>query len=136
RCLAWTNFRCGRGAILWNCGARRGTPTPFADKRVRQAMSHLLDRESMIRDLWKGVGEATEQYFLPGTIGYDPELKPRAFDRERARTLLREAGWEPRDRSGVLKDGSGAELAFELTYWGGGQIAEQTVAFIKAACAA
>ena len=55
--LKWTNMRCGYSFIAWQCGPRAGKGlTPFADKRVRRAMTMLLDREKMIRDIWDGIG--------------------------------------------------------------------------------
>ena len=38
--LKWTNMRCGYSFIAWQCGPRAGKGlTPFADKRVRRAMT-------------------------------------------------------------------------------------------------
>ena len=44
--LDWTNMRSGYGFIAWNTGERNGELTPFHDKRVRQAMTMLIDREA------------------------------------------------------------------------------------------
>ena len=50
-------MRCGYSFIAWQCGPRAGKSlTPFAYKRVRRAMTMLLDREKIIRDIWYGIG--------------------------------------------------------------------------------
>ncbi len=137
--LKWVNMRSGRGGIIWNCGPRGGPGgklTPFHDKRVRQAMTMLLDRQKMIDDLSKGIGEVPTGFFNPGTPGDDPNLKPLPYDPKRAAELLREAGWWDRDGDRVLENEQGEEFTFELTYAGGGEIAERMATFIVDAYAA
>jgi peptide/nickel transport system substrate-binding protein len=62
------------------------------DVRVRQAIAHALDRESMVRNLLpEGAVVATQ--FIPDTVtGYNPDIAPIPYDPERARALLAEAG--------------------------------------------
>src|SRR5688500_2364664 len=62
------------------------------DVRVRQAIAHALDRESMVRNqLPEGAVVATQ--FIPDTVsGYNPDIAPIPYDPERARALLAEAG--------------------------------------------
>ncbi|QYN36104.1 ABC transporter substrate-binding protein [Pseudonocardia sp. DSM 110487] len=62
------------------------------DVRVRQAIAHALDRESMVRNqLPEGAVVATQ--FVPDTVsGYNPDIAPIPYDPERARALLAEAG--------------------------------------------
>jgi peptide/nickel transport system substrate-binding protein len=68
-----------------------GNPA-LADVRVRQAIAHAIDRESLVRNqLPEGAVVATQ--FMPDTvIGYNPDLQPITYDPERARALLAEAG--------------------------------------------
>lgn len=137
--LEWVNMRSGRSGIIWNCGPRGGAGgklTPFSDKRVRQAMTMMLDREKMVRDIWKGVGVVAKGFNNPGTPGDDPDVKPWPYDVARAKALLKEAGWEDKDGNRVLENQDGQEFVFELTTFGGGEIAEKTAVFIKDACAA
>jgi peptide/nickel transport system substrate-binding protein len=134
--LNWVNMRSGRSGIIWNCGPRNGKLTPFSDVRVRVAMTHLLDRERMIKDIWKGIGVVANGFFNPGTMGYDPDLKPWPYDPVRARELLAQAGWKDRDGNRVLEDEKGNEFVFELTYFGGGEIAERIAKFVVDSCAA
>jgi microcin C transport system substrate-binding protein len=87
---------------------------PFNDLRVRQAMSHLLDRDKMNRTLMYS------QYFLHRSY-YEDLYTPTdpcpnaffAFDKEKARRLLAEAGWKANPKTGVLeKDGATFTFSF------------------------
>jgi peptide/nickel transport system substrate-binding protein len=78
---------------LW-LGARseRGRATPFADRRVRQAISLGVDRQEIVRRLG-GRGVPASQFVEKGVFGYVSSLPPLAYDPGRARTLLAEAGY-------------------------------------------
>ena len=62
------------------------------DRRVRQAISHAINTESIFRDLQKGRGMRAHGPVPPGVAGYRPGIAPRAHDPEKARRLLAEAG--------------------------------------------
>ncbi|MFM1936143.1 MAG: hypothetical protein RI990_1102 [Planctomycetota bacterium] len=129
--LKWTNMRCGYSFIAWQCGPRNGKPTPFADKRVRRAMTMLLDRERMIQDIWDGIGTVSKGPVNPESAGSDPELKPLPFDPDAAKALLAEAGWQDRNGDGILEDEKGDTFTFEYTYATGGEISERIARFVK-----
>lgn len=135
--VEWTNMRSGNSFIAWQCGPRAGGKlTPFHDRRVRLAMTHLIDREKMVRDIWRGLGQVSKGNFNPSSPASDPAAKPWPYDLDRAKELLKEAGWEDRDGNGVIEDKDGNEFEFEFTYSGGGEIAERIATFIKDASAA
>jgi peptide/nickel transport system substrate-binding protein len=136
QCLSWVNMRSLRAGIIWNCGPRNGVLTPFHDVRVRTAMTLLLNREQMIKDIWKGVGAVAQGFAGPDSPAFNKDIKPLPFDPERAKALLAEAGWKDRDGNRVLEDEQGREFTFQLTYFGGGEIAERIGTFIKDACTA
>jgi len=129
--LKWINMRCGYGFIAWNTDTRNGKPTPFRDKRVRQAMTMLLDREKMIRDIWKGIGVVAKGNMPLESPGANKDIQPWPFDRARALAQLKEAGWEDRDKDGVLEDRNGNAFSFEFSYSGGSEIAERVSRFVK-----
>jgi peptide/nickel transport system substrate-binding protein len=62
------------------------------DLKVRQALYHALNREQMVQtQLPEGAKVATQ--FMPDTVsGYNTELQPYAYDPEKAKSLLKEAG--------------------------------------------
>ncbi len=65
---------------------------PFTDERVRRALTLVLDREGLARDVMRG-GEQPAAWFVPpGLPGYEPAHLPPA-DPDRARALLAAAGF-------------------------------------------
>jgi peptide/nickel transport system substrate-binding protein len=123
RAMAWTNMRSGYAFISWNCGERGGRPTPFSDKRVRQAMALMTDRDRINRDFYEGLAEVCVGPFPPSQS--DPTVKPWPFDLDRARALLEEAGWKDRDGNGILENERGDEFAYEYTYATGSSLGEK-----------
>jgi peptide/nickel transport system substrate-binding protein len=123
--LAWTNMRSGYTFIAWNCGPRNGKLTPFHDKRVRQAMTHLLDRERIRRDFVEGLGQIATGPFNPLTTQASPEAIPYPPDVAKARQLLNDAGWQDRNNDGVLENAEGEPFDFEFTYSTGSALAEK-----------
>lgn len=65
---------------------------PFSDTRVRQAIVSAINRKAIFVNLQKGRGVLAHGPVPPDIPGYRPSLSPRAYDPERARTLLAEAG--------------------------------------------
>jgi len=71
---------------------------PFDNPRVRQAMAHALDRNTLAEAVWRGTATpATGGLVPPGMPGHSPGLA-LAYDPDRARRLLAEAGY-PRARA-------------------------------------
>jgi peptide/nickel transport system substrate-binding protein len=69
------------------------TRNPFKDARVRQAISLAINREGLAERLLSGQAKPAAQYVPHYVPGASPTLKPLPFDADRARTLMREAGW-------------------------------------------
>lgn len=65
---------------------------PLNDRRVRQALALAVDRERLTRQVIKGGKQPAWNFTPPGTGGYTARAR-LAFDPERARALLREAGF-------------------------------------------
>jgi peptide/nickel transport system substrate-binding protein len=71
----------------------QGGGRPLADRRVRQAINHAINVDAIIRGLLNGQATRTASLMTPDIWGFDPAPKPYPFDQERARALLREAGF-------------------------------------------
>jgi peptide/nickel transport system substrate-binding protein len=66
---------------------------PFDNEKVRLALNHAVDVESIIASLLGGNGVRLPNPFVPGGLGYDEDLAPHAYDPELARQLLADAGY-------------------------------------------
>ena len=67
--------------------------TPFKDVRVRRAMSYMIDREKYLEILYMGHGIPAKGLFPPGLDTYNPSLRGYEYNPEKAKELLREAGY-------------------------------------------
>ena len=124
------NAVAGYSYIGWN-QRRNGEPTRFADRRVRQAMTWLTDRERIIEEIMLGYAEPAVSPFSPRSRQHDSAIEARTFDPEKAKALLAEAGYRDRDGDGVLEDEAGAPLEFELVYFQESEDTERIVLFLK-----
>lgn len=92
---------------------------PFTDLKTRQALMYGFDRERFLQVMERGHGQVMYGAIVPALPHYWPgeqELGPR-FDPEKAKQLLREAGWQDTDGDGILeKDGK----PFQVTLVAGG----------------
>ena len=129
--LRWVNMRSGYSFIAWNQGKNNGRQTPFADKRVRQAMTLCLNREQMIKDIWEGVGSIAQGPVNPESPVFAPEIDPWPFDPARGAALLAEAGWKDRNGDGILENEKGERFEFEFTRAGSDELSERLSTFIK-----
>ena len=66
---------------------------PFADKRVRQAINHAIDTDLVVKRLSKEKAYTATSWLPLTSPAYDKALKPYAYDPERAKKLLAEAGY-------------------------------------------
>ncbi len=71
---------------------------PLDDVRVRQAISHAIDRDFVLRRLWFGVGKPATSPVASTTRFYDPASKLPAYDPKAAAALLDAAGLKPDSR--------------------------------------
>lgn len=66
---------------------------PLADRRVRQAINHAVDVETIIAALLDGTAHRHATIFHPQVLGYNANIKPYEYDPARARALLESAGY-------------------------------------------
>ena len=66
----------------------------FKDLRVRQAFAYAIDREKIIKYLWRSQARPATGLLPPNNWAYEPNVKTYAYDPERARQLLKQAGYE------------------------------------------
>jgi peptide/nickel transport system substrate-binding protein len=120
----------GYSYIGWN-QQRDGKPSRFADRRVRQAMTYLIDRERIIDEIYLGYGEVAVSPFNMNSKQHDPGLQPRPYDEAKGIALLEQAGYADRNGDGVLEDAEGKPFEFELVYFQGNEDTGRMVLFLK-----
>jgi peptide/nickel transport system substrate-binding protein len=66
---------------------------PMKDVRVRQAMNYGVDVDEIIRTVMEGYATRTPGPLVPINKHFDSSLKPYPYDPEKAKRLLKEAGY-------------------------------------------
>jgi len=87
-----------------------------SDKRVRRALTHLVDVDFALEEMAYGQATRLINTFMPDEKILNKDLKPIEFSIEKAQTLLSEAGWKDTNGNGIVDkviDGKLTEM--ELT---------------------
>lgn len=124
------NPRGGYVYIGWN-QSRNGAATHFADKRVRQAMTYLTDRQRLVEEIFLGFAQVANGPFNPLGRQHNTDLAFRNFDPDQARQLLAQAGYADRDGDGVVESETGEPLQFQLTYPSGSDNYQRIMLLLK-----
>ena len=78
--------------LCFNCLDEKDNP--FYDVKVRQAVSYAIDKEALIDNIYSGYAAVTNQFAPEGSVFFNAETKGYEFDVEKAKELLKEAGYE------------------------------------------
>ncbi|PID20835.1 ABC transporter substrate-binding protein [Sporosarcina sp. P3] len=70
------------------------TREPFDKKEVRQAMNYAIDKQSIIDSFFEGRAEVAKNAMPSSISGYNDDVEDYAYDPEKAKELLKEAGLE------------------------------------------
>lgn len=66
----------------------------FRDIRVRKAFAHGIDRDQVVKYLWRSQARLATGVVPPANWAYERNVTTHPYDPARARALLREAGYE------------------------------------------
>ncbi|RWR27359.1 ABC transporter substrate-binding protein [Sinirhodobacter populi] len=102
----------------------------LSDKRVRQAIIHAINRQAIVDRLLFGHGAVFNTNAHPDSPYYPAGLDPYAYDPQKARELLAEAGWKDSDGDGIL-DRDGQKFVFTLNYPTGNRTRELSAPIIQ-----
>jgi peptide/nickel transport system substrate-binding protein len=83
--------------------------SPFADKRVRQAIEYAIDRPAIADALGNGYWRALTQLSTEEVYGYDNTIESRQYNPDKAKQLLAEAGFPNGFKTKII-GGEGTEL--------------------------
>lgn len=91
------------------------------DPKMRQAASYAINNEAIAQSLYQGYAAvAPGQVFKPGYAGFNANLKPYPYDVNKAKELLKEAGYKGEkiefvgERGRWLKDGEQIETIAQM----------------------
>lgn len=99
------------------------------DKRVRQAISHAVNRPEMLDAFFQGKGRLISGPFPPTSWAYNLDVKPYTFDVKRAKELLQAAGLSDKNGDGILETPAGkpATLVFAVPLAGESEVVKRVV---------
>jgi peptide/nickel transport system substrate-binding protein len=86
----------------------------FADKRVRQAFAHAINKQELIDGVLLGLGQIATGPLRPGTWAYTDKVKRYAYDPAKAKQLLADAGWKDRNGDGIMRNKEGQPFSFTI----------------------
>ena len=72
----------------------KGLKNPVSDIRVRTAMYHAINIDTIIEKNLMSAATPASQFLTPYTFGYNPDISRLPYDLELAKELMREAGYE------------------------------------------
>lgn len=90
----------------------------LSDKKVRQALAHLIDYDGVLNQLLLDMAQRTVGPFHPDVEYYNKDLTPVPFNPGKARDLLTEAGWTDTNNNGIVDkvvSGTRTELNLDIT---------------------
>lgn len=106
----------------------------FTNKKFRQAMSCLLNRERIINQVYRGLAEPKYDFFPDANPFYDSSITLNyRYAPDRALTLLESIGFKRRT-DGVMTDAAGKAVEFDLTVESSGAVINDIAQIIADEC--
>lgn len=103
----------------------------LADRRVRQALLHAIDRQTIVAKLFGGKLPLAVTSVAPLDAIHADDLTPAAYDVARAKALLDEAGFTP-GADGVRVNAEGQRLSIVLQTTAGNRTRERVEQVLQA----
>lgn len=67
---------------------------PFNDAKLREAVTYAINRDELVKFLYQGYADVANSQLPSFMPGYDKDVKPYAYDPEKAKSILKELGKE------------------------------------------
>lgn len=120
----------GPGVVYQYLGMKTDTPK-LKDKKVRQAITFAINRQALVDGLLKGHGSLLSQPVTPLSWAYNKELDSKfAYNPEKAKALLAEAGYKDVNGDGFVEDPQGQPYTLRLDFPKGNKTREQSAPII------
>lgn len=109
--VTYLGFRQGH----WNERAGMNVANPKAklsDKNLRLALSYAIDNQSVVQEFYQGLRLPANSLITPnfGESFYDKSLTLPDYDPEKAKSILKEAGYIDVDGDGLVEDKNGQSM--------------------------
>lgn len=100
--VGYVALNCGEGYVdankngKWDAGEEVPVPgdfEPFHDVRVRQAIAYAINKESIVRNLYKGAASVATQGQPPSLFGWNADIVGYPYNPDKAKQLLTDAGY-------------------------------------------
>lgn len=102
----------------------------LSDVKVRQAIAHLIDKETISGQLYQGMDKPGDSPLIPPSWAFSDSIKGFPYDPNKAKELLAQAGWKDSDGDGIL-DKDGKKLTITLSTHTEDPNRMQTVEFLQ-----
>ena len=105
----------------------------FKSSKIRWALSHLIDRDQIVKNILKGVAIPLNGVINFTQPHYDASQKPITFDPELAKKMLTEEGWVDSDGDGILDkvvNGKRMQFRFTMNIYTGSDVIRQAALVI------
>ncbi len=100
------------------------------DRRVRKALAHAVDRETIVQALFQGKQPVAHSWLAPKHPASNSNVRKYPYDVARAKALLVEAGFT-RGPDGILRDRTGKRVEMTIMTTAGNAVREQVEQILK-----
>ena len=102
----------------------------MGDVKLRQAIGYALDVEEVSKTFYNNLRERANSLIPPVFAAfYNPDLKGYTYDKEKAISLLEEAGYKDVNGDGVREDKNGEKFTINLAAMSGDSTQEEIIAY-------
>lgn len=74
--------------------ALTNTRKPFDNKLIRQAVNYAINKQAIVDAFFEGKAQVAKNPMPPSISGYNDEIQDYPYDPEKAKALLKEAGYD------------------------------------------
>ncbi len=103
----------------------------FRNVKFRQALAHALDKETMIRSVYRGLASPQISDISQQNPFYNPNVAKYEYDLKKSADMLAEAGFKKNDK-GELTDAKGNRVEFNLVTNTGNTTRDAACSIIRA----
>ena len=101
-------------ALVW-LGFNLHKENAIQDTLVRKAIMYGIDRDRLIQLVYLGYAKPADSFIYPELSTYNPDLPKYAYNPDKAKQMLEQAGYADKDGDGIRNDKKGGQnMSFEF----------------------